>query len=74
MCCLFLSKVNLHRNARKIPLLAHVVLQEATIRLADILRQIHEEGELRRRRGQLRDVLDLDVLTLGCGGREKIGL
>ena len=48
---------------------ADVVLQEATVGLLDVLRQVDEEGKLRRRRRELRHVLDADVLALGCGGR-----
>ena len=62
---LFLSKINLNRYAREVPLLAHLVLKIAAIRLLDILRQIHKEGKLRRWGGELCSILDADILALG---------
>ena len=50
-------------------MVAYVVFEEAAVRLLDVLRQIDEERELRRRRRKLGHVLDLDILALGRGGR-----
>ena len=50
-------------------MVADVVLQETTIGLLDVLRQVDEKGELRRRRRKLRHVLDLDIFAFGCGRR-----
>ena len=42
---LFLSEEHLHRAAEEVELRAELVLQEAAVRLADILRQVAEEGK-----------------------------
>ena len=42
-----------------------LILEEAAIRLLDPLGEVREEGEAGHRRGELHDVLDLDVLALG---------
>ena len=49
-----------------------LILEEAAIRLLDPLGEVREEGEAGYRRGELHDVLDLDVLALG--GRRRRGL
>ena len=49
-----------------------LILEEAAIRLLDPLGEVREEGEAGHRRGELHDVLDLDVLALG--GRRRRGL
>ena len=49
-------------------MVAHVVFQEAAVRLLDVLGQVDEERKLRRRRRQLGHILDLDIFALGCGG------
>lgn len=36
---LLLPEVNLHRDSRKIPVVAHVVFEEAAVRLLDVLPQ-----------------------------------
>ena len=41
-----------------------LILEEATIRLLDPLGEVREESEAGHRRGELHDVLDLDVLAL----------
>ena len=43
-----------------------LVLEEAAVRLADILRKVAEECERWRTGRQLGDVLDLDVLAFLC--------
>ena len=48
-----------------------LILEEAAIRLLDPLGEVREEGEAGHRRGELHDVLDLDVLALG--GRRRCG-
>ena len=50
-------------------MVAHVVFEEAAVRLLDVLRQVDEERELRRRRRKLGHILDFDILALGRGGR-----
>ena len=63
---LLLAYVDVNGRAREVPLLAHLVLQEAAVRLLDVLRQVGEEHERGYARvGQLRDILYLDVLALG---------
>ena len=48
------------------PVLANLVLEESAIRLLDILRQVGVEHKRRNLRvGQLRAILNLDILTLG---------
>ncbi len=61
---LFLPKVDLNRDSRKIPFGAQLILQESAIGIADILRQVDKEGKLRRRGRKLRYILDFDILTL----------
>ena len=62
---LFLAEIYLQWHTREVPMLAQVVLQEATIVLANILRQVAEEYKLRSRCRQLHRILDTDILTLG---------
>ena len=61
---LFLAEVDLDRHSREVILLADVVLQESAIVLADILREVAEECELRGWCWQLHCVLDANILTL----------
>ena len=42
---LFLSEEHLNRAAKEIKVLTQLVLQEAAVRLADILRKVAEERE-----------------------------
>ena len=67
-------EIQLHGDAGEIPLLADLVLQEAAVRLLDILRQVDEEGELRRGRRQLHGVFDTDVFAFGRGRRRLLDL
>ena len=69
---LFLSEEHLQDAAGVVEVAAEFVLQEALVRVADILRQVAEEGETRRRRRQLRNVFDLDVFPFP--GRRRIVL
>ena len=66
---LFLPEVDLHRYPGEIPVVADVVFEEAAVRFLDVLRQVDEERELRRRRRQLGYIFDLDVFALGRGRR-----
>ena len=50
-------------------MVADVVFEEAAVRFLDVLRQVDEERELRRRRRQLGYIFDLDVFALGRGRR-----
>ena len=61
---LFLAEVDLDRYSREVILLADMILQESAIVLADILREVAEECELRGWGWQLHCVLDADILTL----------
>ena len=45
---------------------AQLVLKEAAVRFADVLRKVTEECERRRAGRELCNVLDLDVLALPC--------
>ena len=45
-------------------MLSELVLEEALVRVLDVLREIAEEGEGRELRRELGDVLDLHVLAL----------
>ena len=62
---LLLAEVYLNWHSREIPMFAQVILQEATIVLADILRKVAEEYELRSWCRELHRILDADILTLG---------
>ena len=42
---LFLSQEDVYRTSEEVELRAELVLQESSVRLADILREITEEGE-----------------------------
>ena len=53
---------------------SELVLEEAAVRLADVLRKIAEECERWRTCRQLGDVLDLDVLALPCWRRIVLDL
>ena len=66
---LLLAEVYLDRHSREVPLLTELVLKEATIRLLDVLWEVHEERKLWRRRWELRHILDFDVFALCCCGR-----
>ena len=66
---LFLAEVNLDRHSREIILLADVVLKEAAIVLADILREVAEECKLRSWCWQLHCILNANILTLHCWWR-----
>ena len=50
----------------------YLILEEATIGLLDPLREVREEGEAWYCRGELHDVLDLDVLALGSRRRCRL--
>lgn len=70
----FLADEDVDRGADERPMLSHLVLQEATVGLLDVLRQVgvvDKRGDLRV--GQLRAILDLDILALGRGGRRVLG-
>ena len=63
---LFLSDKHVNWTAVHVPIFAYLVFQKATIVLFYILRQVgveHKRGYLRV--GQLRAILNLDVLALG---------
>ena len=61
---LLLAEVNLDRYTREIPLLAHLVLKVAAVRVLDVLWQIHKERKLWCWRWKLRSILDADILAL----------
>ena len=42
---LFLSEINLYRASEEVEVASKLVLQETSVRLADILRKITEESE-----------------------------
>ena len=47
----------------------YLILEETFIGLLDPLREVGKEGKARHRCRELHDILDLDVLTLGCRWR-----
>ena len=62
------------RTSEEVELRAELVLQESSVRLADVLRKITEECERRRTGRELSDVLDLDLLSLPCWWRVVLDL
>ena len=62
---LLLANEDIDGRTGEVPVRTDLILEEATIRLLDPLGQVREEGEAGYRRGELHDVLDLDVLALG---------
>ena len=69
---LLLANEDVDGRTGEVPVRTDLILEEATIRLLDPLGEVREEGEAGHRRGELHDVLDLDVLALG--GRRRRGL
>ena len=70
---LFFAEEQIDGCSVQIPVLTNLVLQVALVRILDPLREVAEEDE----RGYMRslehgDVLDLDVLALHCGRRERL--
>lgn len=62
---LFLPDKDVYRRACERPVLANLVLEETSVRLLDVLWQVGVEHERRYLRvGQLRAILNLDILTL----------
>ena len=61
---LLLTEVYLDRHTREIILLTDMILKEAAIVLADVLREVAEECKLRSWGWQLHCILDADILTL----------
>ena len=72
-CALLLAEEQVDGRAVQVPVLADLVLEIALVRVLDPLRQVAEEDE-RGNVGALehRDVLDLDVLALDGGRRERL--
>ena len=68
---LLLANEDVDGRTGEVPVRTDLILEEATIRLLDPLGEVREEGEAGHRRGELHDVLDLDVLALG--GRRRRG-
>ena len=69
---LLLANEDVDGRTGEVPVRTDLILEEATIRLLDPLGEVREEGEAGHRRGELHNVLDLDVLALG--GRRRRGL
>ena len=69
---LLLANEDVDGRTGEVPVRTDLILEEATIRLLDPLGEVREESEAGYRRGELHDVLDLDVLALG--GRRRRGL
>ena len=69
---LLLANEDVDGRTGEVPVRTDLILEEATIRLLDPLGEVREESEAGHRRGELHDVLDLDVLALG--GRRRRGL
>ena len=71
---LFLSEEDMHRTSEEVEVGAELVLKEAAVRFADILRKVAEECERRRSCRELGHILDLDVLALPCWRRIVLDL
>ena len=69
VCVLFLSEEYLYRTSEEVEVRTELVLQEALVRIADVLRKVPEECERRRAGRELSNILDLDVLALPCWRR-----
>ena len=69
LCGLLLADEDVDRCTREVPVRTDLILEEAAIGLLDPLREVRKEGEAGHRRGELHDVLNLDVLTLRGRGR-----
>lgn len=71
---LFLSEEDVHRTSEEVEVGAELVLKEAAVRFADVLREIAEESERRRSCRELGHILDLDVFALPCRWRIVLDL
>src|SRR5262245_54911537 len=71
---LFLAVEDTDGNPREGKVLAQLVLQEARVAVADVLREVGEEGEGRHHPRQLVDVLDAHALSLDHRRRMMLDL
>ena len=66
---LLLSEEHLYRASEEVEVTTEFILQEAAVRLANVLWKVAEECKRRRTCRKLCHILDLDVLALPCWWR-----